>query len=99
MTMIETKENREIQEIRNALGAVALGEPAVFWLFRSEDGDWHLRREGEADDRAFSNRDSALKALRLAAVRCSSYCLYIENVAGRFEQECFNWLPPQSRRG
>ena len=94
-----TETNREIADIRNALGAVPLGEPSVFWLFRGEDGDWHVRREGEAGDRTFANRESALKALRLAAVRCASYCLFIEDVSGRFEQECFNWLPPQSRRG
>jgi len=99
MIMTDSRENHEIQEIRSALGAVALGEPSVFWLFRGEDGDWHLRREGEDGDRTFSDREAALKALRLAAVRCASYCLYIEDLSGRFERECFNWLPPQSRRG
>ena len=92
-------ENPEMHSIREALGAIAMAAPAVFWLYHGEDGDWHVRREGDPDDRSFSSREAALKALRLAAVRCMSYCLFLQDITGRFEQEFFNWLPNQSRRG
>jgi hypothetical protein len=89
----EDPESRQMREIRDALGAVATASPAVFWLYQRESGEWHVRREGDPEDSAFPDRESALKALRLAAVRCVAYCMFVQDITGRFERECFNWLP------
>ena len=39
--------NSHVQRIREALGAVAAREPAVFWLYEDRDGAWCVRREGD----------------------------------------------------
>jgi hypothetical protein len=70
----------------------------VFWLFQHENGEWNVRREGDLEDRSYPDRESALKDLRLAAARCMAYCLFLQDTGGQFERECFNRLPPQSRR-
>ena len=41
---------REIEEIRLALGAIALEAPAVFWIFLGRDRLWRTRREGDPLD-------------------------------------------------
>jgi hypothetical protein len=90
-------ENPDIQKIRDALGAIAVAEPAVYWLYSGADGNWHLRREGELDERCYSSREMALRALQLAVIRCASYCLFLEGLDGRFIKEMYNWLLPQIR--
>jgi hypothetical protein len=93
------RENRRTQEIRDALGAVAAAAPAVFWLYQREGGQWHVRREGDTEDCSFPDRESALKAIQIAAVRCTSYCMFLQDITGQFDRKCFSWFPHQSSRG
>jgi hypothetical protein len=93
---LESRESSEIQEIRSALGAIANAEPAVYWLFRNDSGKWCVRREGEPNERKFHGEDAALAFIRMAVVRCSSYCLFRERADGCFEKEFLNWLPAQA---
>jgi hypothetical protein len=62
----------------DALGAVAVGPAATFWLYADCDGQWCVRRDGEAEDRRFHNRDEALNFLRVTAARCSSHRLVLK---------------------
>ena len=84
-------ENDEVSEIREALGAIAVGKPAVYWLFVAEDGAWLIRREGDLDDQVFETRDQALAAIQLVVARCSSYRLYLQGADGRIARSSHNW--------
>jgi hypothetical protein len=35
---LESRESPEMRAIREALGAIAMAEPAVYWLYGGEDG-------------------------------------------------------------
>jgi hypothetical protein len=50
-----------------------------------------VRREGEPGERSFRSENAALAFIRMAVVRCSSYCLFREQPDGRFAKEYFNW--------
>jgi len=71
-------EDAEMRALAEALGAVAAGPPAVFWLYADREGRWWVRREGETKDRQFHKRDEALNFLRMSAARCSSYRLVLK---------------------
>jgi len=89
---VASRENARIQKIREALGAVAVGEPAVFWLYQGQDTNWYVRREGDPEEHGYESRDQALQCLHLGAIRCASYCLFVqESSNGRFTKESFNW--------
>lgn len=90
---LASRENPETQEMRTALGAVAIAAPAVYWLYLGEDARWRIHREGDPDARCYPDRDQALHALRLAVIRCASYCLFLQEADGRFVREFLNWLP------
>ena len=87
----------EIEQIRRALGAVALGLPAVFWVYRRQDGHWWARREGDELERRFESRDDARAHVELAAARCRCWRLFIEDADGRFAEEHAGW-PAAMRR-
>lgn len=87
------REHLDMQMIRAALGAIAMAEPAVFWLYFGEDRNWHMRQEGDPVTHCYLDRPQALQALRLAAIRCQAYSLFLQDEDGRFRRECFNWLP------
>jgi len=72
-----------VAAIREALGAVAVGEPAAYWLYADGAGEWCVHREGGSDPQRFANRDEALAFARLAVARCSSYRLYLQETDGR----------------
>jgi hypothetical protein len=87
----------EIAQIREALGAVATAEPAVFWIYRRRDGQWAARREGALSERVFASREAAESDVELLAARCRSYRLFIEEENGGFTEENAGW-PAALRR-
>jgi hypothetical protein len=92
---MENQENPEMRAIRDALGAVPAGRPAVFWLYADYLGRWCVRQEGELDEHQFPNRAAARTFMQVEAARCSSYHLFIARSDGRFIEEFFNWPTPQ----
>ena len=88
---------REIEQIRHALGAVALAMPAVFWVYRRQDGHWWARREGDELERRFETRGDARAHVELLAARCRSWRLFIEDENGGFAAEHAGW-PAAMRR-
>ena len=88
---------REIEQIRHALGAVALAMPAVFWVYRRQDGHWWARREGDELERRFKSRSDARAHVELLAARCRSWRLFIEDENGGFAEEHAGW-PAAMRR-
>jgi len=92
---LEEPENPEIQAVRDALGAVSAGSPAVFWLYADYLGRWCVRREGDLDDHQFGTRSEARRFMQVEAARCQSYRLFIARSDGRFIEEFFNWPAPQ----
>jgi hypothetical protein len=87
----ESHEHPDTREIREALGAVAIGQAGVYWLYRGEDTNWRVHHEGDSAEKTYADREEALRALRLAVSRCSAYCLFVEGDDGRFTKEYFNW--------
>lgn len=88
---LESRESPEMEEIRAALGVITNAVPAVYWVFRDAEARWCVRREGESGERGFRSERAALAYIRMAVVRCSSYCLFRERPDGRFAKEFFNW--------
>jgi hypothetical protein len=88
---LKSRENAEMQQLREALGAIAVGRPAVYWLYLGEDARWYLRREGDPDEQVYATRDEAVESLHLAVLRCASYCLFLQDGNGRFRKEFFKW--------
>jgi hypothetical protein len=87
----------EIAQIREALGAVAAAEPAVFWIYRRRDGQWAARREGALSEKVFDSREAAEADVEVLAARCRSYRLFIEEQDGAFTEENAGW-PAAMRR-
>ena len=83
--------NSQVQRIREALGAVAAREPAVFWLYEDRNGAWCVRREGDEGEKRFGDAQRAREFLGLEASRCASYRLFAGDGNGRFAVESFNW--------
>ncbi len=69
--------------LAEALGAVAAGPTATFWLYADSDGQWHVRREGEAEDHPFGKRDEALNFVRVSAARSPCHRLILKALQGR----------------
>ena len=88
---------REIEHIRHALGAVALAAPAVFWVYRRQDGRWWARREGDELERCFESKADACAHVELLAARCRSWRLFVEDENGGFAAEHAGW-PAAMRR-
>ena len=86
----------EIEDIRRALGAVALAEPAVFWVYRRDD-QWWTRREGSASEQRFASPEDARAHAKLLAARCRSWRLFMEDESGGFTEEHEGW-PGAMRR-
>ncbi len=72
MGVLENHEDPAVTAIREALGAVAVGEPATYWLYADAAGDWCVRREGSSEPQRFESREQALAFVRLAVARCAS---------------------------
>jgi hypothetical protein len=81
----------EIAQIREALGAVAAAEPAVFWVYRRRDGQWAARREGALSEKIFDSREAAEADVEVLAARCRSYRLFIQEEDGTFTEEHAGW--------
>jgi hypothetical protein len=87
----------EVEQVRRALGAIAAAEPAVFWVYMDQHHHWHVRREGAPEELAFASRVSARAYVEVAAARCRSYRLFIEDEHGGFAQQSAGW-PASLRR-
>jgi hypothetical protein len=85
--IIENQDDPEVAAIRRALGAIAAARPAAYWLYPDAEGEWCVRREGHPDVQPFASRDEALAFVRLAVVRCTSYCLYLQGRDGRIARK------------
>jgi hypothetical protein len=87
----------EIEQIRQALGAVATAEPAVFWIYLGRDRLWRTRREGEASENSFADREAARAFVEVLAARCTCYRIFDQDEDGGFSEEWAGW-PPKLRR-
>ena len=91
----ESEEGLEMRAVREALGAVSVGSPAIFWLYADYSGRWYVRREGDREEHQFSCRGAARNFMQVEAARCRSYRLFVARSDGRFIEEFFNWPTPQ----
>jgi hypothetical protein len=91
--------NQQVERVRDALGAVAAGDPAVFWLYQDFEGKWCVRREGAAGEDQFATRDEARSFVMVEVARCRSYRLFMARRDGRFIVELFNWPPAKQHEG
>ena len=91
---MSTCESPEMREIRDALGAIAVGRPAVFRLYRDQLGTWCVTRDGEPEQRQFPDRETARRFVRVAAARCRAYRLLVASDSGWWADEFFNWPTP-----
>ena len=89
MSVLGYREDPVVAAIRESIGAIAVGEPATYWLYADDAGEWCVRREGDTDPRRFPSRKEALTFARLAVVRCASYCLHLQGADGRFSRRLF----------
>ena len=80
----------EIQQVRKALGAVAVGDSAVFWVFMNRSAQWCLRREGASGELKFDSQRMCLDRLNSELVRCASYRLFVQGSDGPIDSESFN---------
>jgi hypothetical protein len=87
----------DIDQIRHALGVVAIAEPAVFWIYLGEDGQWRSRREGDVLERHYASRGAARAFVEVLAARCSAYRLFVQGERGGFVEENAGW-PAKLRR-
>jgi hypothetical protein len=87
----------EIEQIRHALGVVAMAEPAVFWIYLGADGMWRSRREGDALERHYASRGATRAFVEVLAARCSAYRLFVQGEDGAFIEESAGW-PAKLRR-
>lgn len=81
----------KIEKIRHALGAVAVAEPAVFWVYVWRDRMWRARREGETTEKSFASREAARSYVELLAARCRSYRIFVQDELNGFSEECAGW--------
>ncbi|HVZ02103.1 MAG TPA: hypothetical protein VHA35_21530 [Dongiaceae bacterium] len=79
-----------LQRMRDAVGAVAVGPPAAFWL-RRRGRDWAVRREGEAVETLYPTEAEARTAIRIALLRCSAYCVLMQADDGWYVLDSSNW--------
>lgn len=78
-------DERVIHEIREALGTIPVAGPQIYRLYPGRDGEWYVRSEGDGQPprwQSFASRVAALSAIHLAAARCASYCLYLQDEDG-----------------
>jgi len=90
-TRIDQNHHAEIDRVREALGAIAAAEPAVFWLYRDADEHWSVRREGAPQEEHFDSREAAVSFMRVEAARCSAYRLLFVDADGRVREETHDW--------
>ena len=86
MSVVERREDPAVATIREALGAIAVAQPAIYWLHADSTDDWWVRRAGDADGLRFASKERALAHVRLAVVRCASYRLYLLDGENRITQ-------------
>jgi hypothetical protein len=79
--------NLNIEQVRSALGVVPTEEPATFWIYRDSDGLWRVRRERSTAEETFASRRSAYCCVALAAARCRSYRIHVEDDHGAHDDQ------------
>lgn len=89
MGAFRKRDDPAVAAMRAALGAVAVAEPATYWLLSDGQGNWSVRREGSGETRRYAKREQALAFIRLAVVRCSSYCICLQDIDGRITRHMF----------
>lgn len=72
-----------IQAIREALGAIPVGDPMVCWVYPAADGEWRVQCDGDARAVSFDSRERALTAAQVSVARAASYSLYVRDEDGR----------------
>jgi hypothetical protein len=82
----------EIAEMQDALGAIASARPAVFWIFRKDDGRWYVRLEGDPGQQGFADRQSAQDFAKVVAARCQSYRVFAQQEDGSFSERQVRWI-------
>ncbi len=87
---IEDDQDLQVDQVRAALGAIAAGEPAVFWVYVDDADRWCIRREGIPGEQKFDSRRMCFDRLAIDVVRCSSYRLFLQGSDGRTHEEHFN---------
>jgi len=85
------KQDDEIAEMQDALGAVATARPTVFWIFRKNDGRWYVRLEGDNGEQGFADRQTAHDFAKIVAARCQSYRVLAEQADGGFAELRARW--------
>ena len=91
-------ESARIQRLRQALGALPVAEPAVYWLYANPDGTWCVRHEGDVAERCFAKLELARAFIEMAVVRCSAYLLLLPRSDGSMVRQYFNWPPRAARQ-
>jgi hypothetical protein len=90
---IEKDQELQVAQLRAALGAIAVSEPAVFWVYVDDADRWCVRREGTPGERKFDSRKMCFDRLTVDIVRCSSYRLFLQGRDGRIHEEFYDWSP------
>ena len=91
-------ESARIQRLRQALGALPMAEPAVYWLYANPDGTWCVRHEGDFAERCFAKLELAREFIEMAVVRCSAYLLFLPRSDGSMVRQYFNWPSRAARQ-
>ena len=91
-------ETVRIQPLRQALGALPMAEPAVYWLYANPDGTWCVRHEGDVAERCFAKLELAKEFIEMAVVRCSAYPLFLPRSDGSMVRQYFNWPSRAARQ-
>ena len=84
-------EHPEMEQLRVALGAVPVAPPASYRVSTTDGEVWQVRQDGEKAVNHYLSRQEALRAARLAVVRCAAYRLFLQDEAGRTICESYNW--------
>jgi hypothetical protein len=87
----EADQDLQVDRVRDALGAIAAANPAIFWLYPNDERQWCVRREGAGKEQQFASYEAASSFMQVEAARCSSYRLFIVGRDGQVREEAFNW--------
>jgi hypothetical protein len=89
---IEKDQGLHVDQVRAALGAIAVSEPAVFWVYVDDADRWCIRREGTPGEQKFDSQRMCFDSLAVDIVRCSSYRLFLQGRDERIHEESCDWF-------
>jgi len=87
---VEDVRDLRVDQVRAALGAIAVSQPAVFWVYVDDADRWCIRREGTRGEQKYDSRRMCFDRLAVDIVRCSSCRLFLQDRDGRIHEEHFN---------